>query len=304
MTIRELVKRTPILYNAYKAAKRAKKSIYNIVPDEPYIKMQYRKQMGKKIDLNNPQTFNEKIQWMKLYDRNPLMTKCADKYEVRSYVDEKIGKGILNKLYGVYEKVEDIDLSVLPNSFVIKVNHGSGQNILCRDKNKMDFSKAFSQIRDYMKTNHYHHGREWAYKNIKPLIIIEEYLDDNGRPPADYKILCFHGKPEIIQIDIDRFGDHRRNYYNVDWTQMDLRFIKNNSSEEVPKPEHLDEMLCYATKLSEGFPFVRVDFYNFAGKLYFGEMTFYPNNGVGTFYPVENNKMMGNKLKLPVRVVT
>ncbi|WP_308638439.1 ATP-grasp fold amidoligase family protein [Paenibacillus silvisoli] len=304
MTIKEFVKSSPILYNAFKTARNARNSISNLVPDEPYIKMQYRLQMGKSIDLNNPETFNEKIQWMKLYDRNPLMTKCADKYAVRSYVEEKIGKGILNTLYGVYEKVEDIDLSALPNSFVIKVNHGSGQNILCRDKSQMDFNQAFSRIKDYMNTNHYYYGREWAYKNIKPLIIIEEYLDDHGRPPADYKILCFHGKPEIIQIDLDRFGDHRRNYYNVDWTQMDLRFIKDNSSEAVPKPQHLDEMLRYAAALAEGFFFVRIDFYNFDGKLYFGEMTFYPNNGIGTFYPVENNKMMGSKLKLPAPSVT
>ncbi|MBP3962395.1 ATP-grasp fold amidoligase family protein [Paenibacillus lignilyticus] len=301
MNVKDIIKSSPILYTALSAAWESRKKISNLVPDEPYIKMQYKKQMGKKIDLSNPETFNEKIQWLKLHCHNPLMTKCADKYEVRSYVEERIGNGVLNKLYGVYQKVEDIDLSVLPNSFVIKVNHGSGQNIICKNKDHMDFNHAFSKIKRYLKSNHYSYGREWAYKDIKPLIIIEEYLDDNGRPPADFKILCFHGKPEIIQLDLDRFGQHRRNYYNVDWSQMDLRFIVDNSSYEVPKPDNLDEMICFATRLAIGFPFVRVDFYNFDGKIYFGEMTFYPNNGIGTFYPEENNKLMGNKLVLPIQ---
>ncbi|SDX65763.1 ATP-grasp fold amidoligase family protein [Paenibacillus sp. CF384] len=299
MRVKDIIKRSPILYTAVIKAREARKKISSFVPDELYIKMQYRKQMGKKIDLSNPETINEKIQWFKLHWHNPMMTKCADKYAVRSYVEEKIGSEVLNKLYGVYEKVEDIDLAALPDSFVIKVNHGSGQNIICKDKSKMDFNQAFSKIKGYLKSNHYFYGREWAYKDIKPLIIIEEYLDDNGRSPADFKILCFHGKPEIIQLDIDRFGEHRRNYYNVDWSQMDLRFIVANSSVEIPKPHNLDEMLCYATLLANGFPFVRIDFYNFAGKIYFGEMTFYPNNGIGTFYPVENNKMIGDKLVLP-----
>ncbi|PWW08475.1 teichuronopeptide biosynthesis TupA-like protein [Paenibacillus cellulosilyticus] len=278
--------------------KKTRDSIYKLFKDETYIRMQYKKKTGKTLNLEEPQTFNEKIQWLKLNLRNPLMTTCADKFLVRDYVEKKIGKDVLNDLYGVYKSVKDINIAELPDSFVMKVNHGSGQNIFCSNKNDFDFKKAVRELNRYLRYNHYLHGREWAYKNIEAQVIIEEYLNDSGKSPDDYKFFCFNGRPEFIQMDIDRFGNHTRNIYDLNWELMDFKIEYNNSQEEVPRPSQLNLMIDYAKKLSREFPFVRVDFYNFNNKIYFGEMTFYPGNGVELIYPEQYSTILGEKIRL------
>lgn len=273
-----------------------------ILSDKTIIKMQFKRRLGRKVELENPIKYNDKLQWLKLYWRDPLAKICADKYEVRQYVREKIGSKYLNKLYGVYESLEEIDLDKLPNKFVLKCTHGSGFNIICNDKSKINWNKEFNKLKKWLRNKYYLSKVEWVYKDIKPRIVCEKYLDDGtGKPPKDYKIFCFNGEPKLIEVDIDRFGEHKRNYYDPDWNFINVEIrVPSDRKIKIKKPEKLNEMLELSRKLSKDFPHVRVDFYEVNGEIIFGELTFFHVSGMGKFNPPEFEVEMGNWLDLPI----
>ncbi len=269
------------------------------VSDEVFIKWRYRIVMGKKLNLTCPRSLNEKIQWLKLHWRDERLTVCADKYLVREYVARRCPDLTLNEIYGVFDKVEDIDVGQLPDSFVLKVNHGSGQNIFCRNKKDVDWKQARKLLKLYLHNNHYYAGREWAYKNIVPRILCEEYLEENGKPPTDYKFYCFNGQPRVIEVHFDRFGDHRNNLYDPDWNLLPIENDVPRLQGDVEKPLKLKEMCAAAAELARGMVFVRIDLYNIKGKIHFGEMTFYPASGTDQFASDGYDYLLGSFLKLP-----
>ena len=269
------------------------------VSDVFYVKWQYKKVLGRRLDLKNPVSFNEKIQWLKLNWKEEILTICADKYRVRDYVKSRVGDHILTKLYGVYNKVDDIILNDLPESFVMKTNHSTGQYFICKNKNDVDWEHIFKLFRIYMTINHYYWGREFAYKNIVPKIICEEYLEVGGSSPRDYKIYCFNGEPRFVEVHFGRFSDHRNNLYDLEWNLLPVQCTNPQYEGRVDKPGCLDEMWDYATKLAKNMPFVRVDLYNIGQRVYFGEMTFYPTNGVDRFTPDSYDYIFGSYLQLP-----
>jgi hypothetical protein len=256
---------------------------------------------GREIDLNHPRTFNEKIQYLKLYNHPTGLSRLADKYEVRQYVKEKGFEHILNQLYGVYEWVGDLKLDQLPDAFVIKMTHGSNWNIICPDKSKLKWDSEQIKLRGWQKENFYFHTREWAYKQVKPRIIVEKYLDGDhgaGTSLSEYKFYCFNGKPVTILLARDRFTDLRVNFYDLEWNLMPWRRKSPNASVNIPKPGRLGEMLEVARKLSEGLFFARIDLYDVQDKIIFGEVTLYPESGFGRFYPDEADLALGEKLDI------
>ena len=267
------------------------------------IQFQYWMKLHRKLNLKNPRRYTEKIQYYKLYYRNEKMPICVDKYRVREYLESKGLSNILVKLYGVYEKVEDIPFETLPNKFVLKTSNGSGTNIICRDKNKLSKEKILANVNKFLKQSSASAGREWAYAMGVPKVIIEELLEDHNSLDGaiwDYKYLCFNGKPEYVVLDIDRFTNHKRNIYDVEW--IDQHVISDHpciDDRTFEKPKNYERMVEIATKLSEDFPAVRVDLYNINGRIYFGELTFFPWSGYVQFNPDSFDFEMGKKFRLP-----
>lgn len=266
-------------------------SFLKFIPSPLMLKMQYRIKTGHKLNLKHPKRFTEWLQWYKIKYRNPVLHQCVDKYEVRNFVTSKGLDNILNGLIGIYDDVEDINFDKLPNKFVIKTtNGGGGQNVLiCKDKRSLDIASARANFKTWLHRKSVDAGREWAYTGItKPRIIVEEFLENPVEPEAgisDYKILCFGGVPKIIIYDCDRYIEHRRNVYDTEWNRIFVDSDCKQKEVEIPKPENFQDMLDIASKLSEDFPFVRVDLYNLKGKIFFGELTFYPWSGYVTFNP-------------------
>ncbi|MEG2908635.1 MAG: ATP-grasp fold amidoligase family protein [Erysipelotrichaceae bacterium] len=302
MYFKEKKKALKIKLRKYFVMYKLFKYIARLLPDKLYLKIKYRYILGKKLNLDNPASFNEKIQWMKLYNRKPKYTSLVDKYEVKEIVNNKVGKQICANLIGVYDNFEQIDFTLLPTKFVIKTTHDSGGIVICKDKNTLNKVKASKIINNSLKTDFYKLGREWPYKNVKRRIIIEEYLEDESHEELkDYKIFCFNGKARYIQLDFSRFSNHRRNVYDTNWNllQIELQY-KSDTIQNFEKPERLDEMLKYAELLAEGFPFVRCDFYHLEGKVIFGEMTFFPESGFGKFNPEEWDTKFGELIDFSV----
>lgn len=267
--------------------------------DEQLIQKKYMKEMGRKANLENPNTFNEKIQWLKLNWYDPLAIKCADKFEVREYVKKTIGSEYLIELLGVYETVDEINLNDLPNSFVFKATHGSGFNIICKDKNNMNWKKEFRKMRRWLKTNYYWANREWVYKDIKPRIICEKFLSgDKGQIPEDYKFFCFDGEPKFLYIASDRGIDTKFDFYDLNWNKIPVSQCYPNSDYIYPKPDNLDLIIELARKLSKGFPHVRVDFYILKDRIIFGELTFFHFSGTKKFIPEKYDKVFGDYIDL------
>lgn len=272
------------------------------VPDKIMLGVQYRIKLGRKLNLENPERYTEKIQWYKINYRTDLMTQCSDKYSVREYVKSKGLESTLNKLYAVYDSIDDVDLDMLPEKFVMKTTNGSGTNYFCTDKAKFDMEKVNKEIKSWLKRNIYAAGREWSYKNGKPRIIVEEYLEDNDNSfdgINDYKFLCFNGKPRYVVLDVDRHIGHKRNIYDVDWNYIDVSTDHENFGDVVKRPEGYEEMVKVARVLSEDFPFVRVDLYYVNKRVYFGELTFYPWTGYVQFDPDEFDYILGKEFILP-----
>ncbi len=277
------------------------------IPDKMMIKIQYRIKTGRKLNLNKPKRFTEKIQWYKLYYRNPLMHKCVDKYDVREYVKSKGLNKILNEMYGIYDKPEDIDYDKLPNKFVIKTTAGSGgQNVfVCHNKEKLDKKEILQKLKYWQKLNpKKHFGREWAYQGLKNRIIVEKYIESDSNGLVDYKFFCFNGEAKIFKIDFDRFVEHHANYYDLNGNI--LPFGEKNYppkyDKQINMPVNLKEMIKYANLLSKNIPFVRIDFYEINKKLYFGEITFYPASGLCEFTDYGWDLKLGNWIMFPKEI--
>ena len=256
--------------------------------------------MGYKLNLDTPQTFNEKLQWLKLYDRNPDYTKMVDKYEVRKYIKEKIGEEYLIPLIDVYDKFDDIDFDKLPNQFVIKCTHDSGGLVICKDKNNLHVKAAKKKINKFMKRNYYKVHREWPYKNVKPRIIIEKYMEDTkAKELVDYKFMCFDGEPKLSFTCSERYNNGLKvTFFDLDWNKLPFERHYPSSNKKIIKPINYDLMLKFSKILSDDIPFVRVDWYEINGKLYFGELTFYPGSGYEEFTPSKYDKIIGDFIKL------
>ncbi|MGV8148988.1 MAG: ATP-grasp fold amidoligase family protein [Alkaliphilus sp.] len=278
--------------------------LLDFLPDKMMLQLQYRIKTGRKLNLELPKRYTEKLQWYKLRYRDPLMTKCSDKFLVRDYVESKGLGGILNNLYAVYEKVDvdEIDFEALPDKFVLKTTNGSGTNIFCKDKSNFSAKKAKQCLKNWLERDNYAFGREWGYKDIVPRTIVEELLEDLSNPfdgINDYKFMCFNGQVRYVVLDIDRHVEHKRNIYDADWNFIDVSTDYPNFNDDVPKPVGFEEMTKVANALAADFPCVRVDLYWLNGKVYFGELTFYPWTGYVQFDPDEFDYILGKEFILP-----
>lgn len=285
--------------------------ILRLYSDEYYIKKRFRKTFGFELNLEDPKTLNAKIQWLKLYDRTDLHTKCADKYAVREFIKEQVGEDYLPVLLFHTKDVKKLIASNLPSDgtrFIIKTNHDSSGGLIVRDINQVDFAKQQLYFRRLLKNNFYWSSKEWQYKNITPRIIVEQLLEDKeGKIPNDYKFHCFHGKPKFIYCSVDREGGNTRHIYDINWEPLPFVWVtkgKNvNSSkgQEIPKPQNYDKMIEIVEKLASHFIYVRIDLYNVDGKIYVGEITFHHGSGFDVFEPIEWDYKYGSMLKLPVK---
>lgn len=271
-----------------------------MVSDELYLSLLYKASLGKSLDLTNPLSFNEKIQWLKLYDRKKEYTRMVDKYEAKEYVSDVIGVDYTVQTLGVWSKFDEIDFNELPERFVLKCTHDSGSALVVKNKESFDIEMARRKITKRMKRNFYYWGGEWPYKNVKPRIIAEEYLvDESGTELKDYKIFNFNGEPRLIQVDFNRFVNHKRNIYDTDWNYINMELqYQSDPTFMIPRPKSLQKMLGLARLLSKDIPFVRTDFYCVEDKVYFGEMTFYPEAGFGRFEPREWDYILGDWLRI------
>lgn len=295
----------------YKKIFRSKKlrfailSSLRFVPDKPMLKMQYRIKCGRKLNLKDPKRYTEKLQWYKLYYRNPVMQQCADKYAVREYVRAKGLGSILNDLYAVFETPGDICFDNLPDQFVLKLSNGSSTNLLVEDKHQLNLEQVKEQFRNFYAQSGASAGREWVYTTDKPPVIVaEQYLRDptneNGAL-RDYKILCFNGEPEYIICVDGRYTDHYCHViYDREWNKQQVQIGESSFAAEYEKPDNLAQMLQIARILSADFPAARIDLYSIEGKIYFGEITFFPWSGYMKFEPDSFDLALGEKFALPI----
>lgn len=283
-----------VIFNRY--------GIGHIFPDKFFLNCLYKANFGKKLNLKNPQTYNEKLQWLKLYDRNPKYCQMVDKYEAKRYVSDIIGEECIVQNYGVWDRFDDIDFDKLPEQFVLKCTHDCGGLVICRDKSKLDIQKAKEKINKCLKRNYYWTSREWPYKNVKPRIIAEAYIEDakSGELP-DYKFFCFDGKVELLFIATDRQkvdSETKFDFFDAKFNHLPFTNGHSNADKIPEKPEGFEKMIAFAEKLSQGIPHVRVDFYSVEGKIYFGEMTFYHWSGMVPFDPEEWDYKLGEMIDL------
>lgn len=287
----------------YRLRVNSKLGLYNNMDDKKFIEKMFKATMDYPLNLENPKSFNEKLQWLKLYDRNPLYTKLVDKYKVREYISEKIGEDYLIPLLGVWDDPEEIDFDSLPNKFVLKCNHNSGLGMcICTDKSKIDIKKVKNELKSGLAQNYYLNGREWPYKNVSRKIICEKYMtDETGKNLRDYKFYCFDGKPKIVGIYQDRNSDKETtgDFFDMNFEWVDLRFGMPNALNKPQKPQKFQEMIKIAEILSEGMPEVRVDLYISNNKIYFGELTFFDGGGFDKIEPLEWDYKLGSWIKLP-----
>lgn len=285
-----------------------KKRLFGLVkklkflPPEFYAGIFYEYYNDKKLNLEDPVDFNEKLQWLKVYYHPDILNKLVDKYEVRDYVKAKVGGEYLNELLGLYNRISEIDYEALPSQFVLKTTHGYNNNIIVRDKDQLNKTKASLLLRKWMLRNQYYNGgQEWAYKDVPHRIIAEKYLPELDREGvSDYKFYCFNGNAEFIEVTIQVNARPKRRYYDLEWKNLEMaRAGQPNYEHELEKPEKLEKMIAIAQKLANGFPFVRVDLYNLDGKILFGELTFYPADARYPFLPESYNQVLGKKIILP-----
>lgn len=271
------------------------------LPDKQLLKLIYWVRIGKRLNLNTPTTFNEKLNWMKLNDRNPVYTDLVDKYEVRNHVKRLLGEEYLIKLIGVYDNFDEIDFEKLPKRFVIKCTHDSGGIVICEDKANFNISEARRKINRGLKKNFFFHGREWPYKNVNPRVICEEFVETkDGYLPRDYKIFCFNGEPKFFYIVSDRGRSAKMDCFDIQWNKYKLMQHYPNSDYDIEKPKNWDDMIRCAKILSEGLPHVRVDFYIDAkDRVLFGELTLLHFSGCEKFIPDSFDEYFGKMLELP-----
>lgn len=270
--------------------------------DETYLHWYYYFGMGKFPDLKNPKSFNEKLQWLKMHDHNPAYTQMVDKLAVKDYISKKIGDEYVVPLIGAWDKFEDIDFDKLPETFVLKCTHDSGGLVICKDKSKLDIAKARKKINHCLRKDYYIGTREWPYRDVQKKIIAEQLLTEPGQPaPRDYKILCFNGKPKLIELHQNRFTNRQtQDFYDTSWKKTSISQGGWNgvSKTDAPRPGNLDQMLSLSETLAEGTACMRVDWYDINGKLYFGEITFYDGSGIDAFDDYNDDLMMGSWIDL------
>lgn len=271
------------------------------IPDSIYIQIYYFAHFKKFCDLKNPSTYNEKLNWLKLHDHNPVYPTLVDKYEAKEYVARIIGNEYIIPTLGVWDTFDDIDFEKLPNQFVLKCTHDSEGLVIVKDKKKLDKNAAKEKIEAALKQNFYYIGREWPYKDVKPRIIAEQYIEDHvDGELRDYKFFCFDGEPKAMFIASDRASDHVKfDYYDLKFNHLDIKQKYPHAQETLRKPVTFEKMIDFSKILSKGFPHVRVDFYEVDGHLYFGELTFYHFSGFIPFEPDRWDKVFGDWLKLP-----
>ena len=286
----------------------SKMGLYNGLSDEKYLKKKFRLMMRKKLSLAPPRTFNEKLQWLKLYDRKPEYTIMVDKYKVREYIKEKIGDEYLIPLLGVWDNAKDIDFDKLPNQFVLKCNHNSGLGMyICKDKSKLT-KKQVREIRKNLtkglQQDYYLTGREWPYKNVPRKIIAEKYMEDETGQLRDYKFYCFNGEPKIIMINSDReIGKTKADYFDMDFHWLDFKWGYDHAPVKPLKPKNFEKMKEFASVLSKDIPELRVDFYEADNKIYFGELTFFDGSGFDKIEPKEWDDKLGEWIALPEKSI-
>ena len=270
------------------------------ISDRKFLKLLFENKMGYPLNLDDPKTFNEKLQWLKLYDRRPEYTKLVDKYEAKKRVAEIVGRKYIIPTLGVYNKFDEINFDELPNQFVIKCTHDSGGLVICKDKGTFNIAAAKKKIEESLKRNFYYAGREWPYKDVKPRIIIEKYMEDkNTGELIDYKIMCFAGKAKMLFVCTERFGDGLKvTFFDLDWNKLPFERHYPSSKKDILKPKNFDKMIDLSEKLAKGIPFVRMDWYEINGELYFGEYTLYPGSGFEEFTPGEWDKKIGDMINL------
>lgn len=276
--------------------------IARLLPDRLWISILYRVKMGKKLDLKNPKSFNEKLQWLKLYDRRSEHIEMVDKYAAKQKIAAIIGNEYIIPTLGIWSNVEDINFDALPARFVLKCTHDSGGGWICKDRDAFDLKKAKEKMTQFLKRNFYIQYREWPYKMIVPRIMAEQYIeDDETHELNDYKFFCFNGKVKFFKIDFDRFSNHRANYFDREGNLLPFGEMSfpPDFNRKLKIPDVLEKMIVLAEKLSTQELFVRVDFYYCNRKIYFGEMTYYPASGLGKFIPPEWDEMIGLELELP-----
>lgn len=286
------------------SVKSVLRRIMGLLPDEMFIRLNYLRRMKQWPDLKNPTTYNEKLQWLKLHDRQPLYTQLVDKYEVRRFVEERIGGEYLVPLAGgPWNSFDEIDFDALPERFVLKCTHDSGGLVICRDKRTLDREKARRRISQSLQQNFYYHNREWPYKDVQPRIIAETYMEDASTSELrDYKFFCFDGEPRMLFVASDRqtAGEETKfDFFDMDYNHLDLRNGHPNAAVPPEKPVQFGLMRELAQKLSQGIPHVRVDLYEVNGRVYFGEMTFYHWSGMVPFDPPEWDRKLGSWIGLP-----
>jgi len=278
-----------------------KEWIKRIIPDSVFLKLKFKKMMGYSFDLKKPQTFNEKLQWLKLHNRNPLYTTLVDKCAVKPYIAKLIGDQHIIATLGVWKSFDDIDFEKLPNQFVLKCTHDSGSYVICKDKSKLNIDEAREKLAGALKTNYFYSGREWPYKNVPPRIIAEQYIEDRNGALVDYKFSCFNGYVDCVMVCLDRhLNDTKFYFFDKDWNLKRLNVRGKNAPADftIPKPPCMDEMFEMAARLSKDIPFVRVDLFECDGKIYFGEMTFYPDSGFDANLLPETDKYFGQLIDL------
>ena len=298
-TVKLIIKKPSSLF-----AMLGEHGLLNWMPDETYLSILSRGSLGYKINIEQPKTFNEKLQWLKLHDRNPLYTQLVDKYEVRKFVAEKIGEEhLIPLLGGPWDSVDEIDFDALPEQFVLKTTHDCGGIVICTDKGSFDREAAKAKLAKHLKRKYYCGNREWPYKNVKPRIIAERYMaDDTGDGLRDYKFYCFNGEPKFMLIATDRFEkdtETKFTYFDMDFNRLPFSWSGPIDSRKLEKPSTFNEMREIAEKLSAGIPHVRVDLYESAGKVFFGELTFYDSSGTEKIDPPEWDEIIGSWLELP-----
>ena len=274
-----------------------------VIPDKVFINIKFFKFFGHFVDFKNPKTYNEKLQWLKIYNRDPLYNTFVDKYLVKEYVAKKIGEQYIIPLLGKWNSFDEIDFDKLPDQFVLKCNHDCGGIVICRDKSSFDKVAAKKKLEEHLKENYYWQHREWPYKDVKPCIFAEKYMvDESGYELKDYKWFCFDGEPKALYIAQDRENeneDTKFDFYDMAFNHLPIKNGHPNANAIKEKPEGFEEMYKLAQVLSKGIPHVRVDFYNINGKIYFGELTLFHMSGFVKFEPKEWDKIFGDWIKLP-----
>lgn len=277
------------------------KGLLNWMPDRAYLGLVYRSVFGRRIDWENPKTYSEKLQWLKIHDRNPQYPLMVDKYEVKKYVADILGNEYIIPNLGVWENADDIDFDLLPEKFVLKCTHDSGSVVICKDKGSLNINQVRKLLNRHLRKSAYWLGREWPYRSVKPRIIAEPYLEDEDEQLKDYKFMCFSGQMKCCFVFSDRYEGSglKLNVYDRNWELMKMGRKYTKTKENLKQPKNYALMIEFAELLSGHIPFVRVDFYEAQGKVYFGELTFFPNSGFTAFEPEEWDLILGEWLTLP-----